>query len=260
MSTIIFEPRVTLLARQEFIYPEHIDWRSDSEVPAEVLTEFGGRLCYLSFGKGELDGHKTIGGRPRNADYLENILKVAHGSVVEHAGWSILIEGVSRSLTHELVRHRAGVSLSQLSQRYVDESQVAFVLPPEIKPGSRAYYLFEESCEAALDSYRDLLRVLTEQLTGSEEKQTMLRKRARQAARSVLPNAAETKLVLTGNARSFRHILEMRGAEGADMEIRRFAVKLARLLKDEAPNLFPDVEIVPHTDGTELVTFQYSKV
>ena len=84
------------------------------------LNEVAGRTCYMSFGKG----------RKSNEEYLENILSSKHGSVLEHAVWNLLITGVSRALTHELVRHRAGFGYSQLSQRYVDESEARYVVPP----------------------------------------------------------------------------------------------------------------------------------
>ena len=258
---IIRQPRVTLLARQEFVYPEHIRWQSDSEVSGQVLSEFAGRLCYLSFGEdaGLEGGHKTIGGRTTNESYLANILGVKHGSVLEHAVWSVLIEGVSRALTHELVRHRAGFGFSQLSQRYVDESEIGFVLPPEIEDGSRAYQLWVGACENALQSYRELLDELTSQI-GDEGAATMRKKRARQAARAVLPNAAETKIVVTGNARAWRHFVEMRGSGSADVEIRRLAVSCLRLLQQEAPNIFGDMHVVPQPDGTEIVETANSKV
>lgn len=258
---IFREPRVTLLARQQFVYPEHIQWESDSDVPGQVLAEFAGRLCYLSFGEdaGLEGGHKSIQGRTSNESYLANILKVKHGSVLEHAVWSVLIEGVSRALTHELVRHRAGFGFSQLSQRYVDESNIGFVLPPEIREGTPAYERWVGACEETLVAYRDLLHELGEQI-GEEGSATMRKKRARQAARSVLPNSAETKLVVTGNARSWRHFIEMRGSGSADVEIRRLAVASLRLLQQEAPNIFGDMHIVPQPDGTEVVETANSKV
>lgn len=258
---IIRQPRVTLIARQQFEYPEHIQWESDSEVAGQVLAEFAGRLCYLSFGENSFPegGHRTIPGRTTNESYLANILKVKHGSVLEHATWSLLIEGVSRALTHELVRHRAGIAVSQLSQRYVDESNIAFVLPPEIREGTRAFEVWSGACEEALEAYRQILADLDEQI-GEEGPATMRKKRARQAARSVLPNSAETKLVLTGNARAWRHVVEMRGSTGADVEIRRLAVTLLRVLQQEAPNLFGDMAIVPQPDGTEVVETPNSKV
>ena len=258
---ILREPRVTLIARQQFVYPDHIRWQSDSEVPGEVVTEFAGRLCYLSFGTdaGLEGGHRTITGRTSNEAYLGNILKVKHGSVLEHAVWTLLLEGISRALTHELVRHRAGMAYSQLSQRYVDESEIAFVLPPEIQEDSAAGAAWKEACERSLTAYRGILSDLAEQI-GEEGTATMRKKRARQAARSVLPNAAETKIVVTGNARAWRHFIEMRGSSGADVEIRRLAVAVLRVLHEEAPHIFGDLRIVEHPDGTEVVETDYSKV
>jgi thymidylate synthase (FAD) len=258
---IIREPRVTILARQEFVYPEHIRWESDSDVPGEVVAEFAGRLCYLSFGEdaGLEGGHRSIPGRTTNEAYLANILQVKHGSVLEHAVWTLLLEGVSRSLTHELIRHRAGFGFSQLSQRYVDESSIAFVLPPEIEEGTETFRLWSEACEHSLGAYRELLGTLVDQV-GDEGPVTMRKKRARQAARSVLPNAAETKIVVTGNARAWRHFCEMRGSGSADLEIRRLAGAVLRLLQSEAPHVFGDMQLVASPDGTDVVETPFSKV
>lgn len=258
---IIREPRVTLLSRQQFLAPEHVRWESDSEVGGEALAEFAGRLCYLSFGEdaGMEGGHRTIRGRTTNAEYLENILRVKHGSVLEHAVWSVLLEGVSRSLTHELIRHRAGFGFSQLSQRYVDESEIAFVLPPEIPEEGEPFRVWKEACGATLHAYRDLLAAMIEKI-GDEGPKTMRKKRARQAARAVLPNCAETKIVVTGNARAWRHFCEMRGSPSADVEIRRLAVAVLRTMRDEAPNIFGDMRIVALDDGTEGVETENSKV
>jgi thymidylate synthase (FAD) len=233
-------PKVTLLARQQYLGAPHIQWQSDSDVAAETVAEFAGRVCYLSFGAdaGFEGGHKLIAGRTTNHDYLANILKVRHGSVLEHAVWTVLIEGVSRALTHELVRHRH-FSYSQLSQRYVDESEVGFVLPPEIEEGTDAFDLWKQSCERANDDYKRLL-ALIEQQVADEPSATLRRKRARQTARSLLPNAAETKIVVTGNARAFRHFVELRGSASADTEIRTLARVLLEILRQEAPNLFGD--------------------
>ena len=258
---IIRSPRVTVLARQQFTYPDHIRWHSDSEVAGEVVAEFAGRLCYLSFGEdaGLEGGHRSIPGRTTNESYLSNILQVKHGSVLEHAVWTLLLEGVSRSLTHELVRHRAGFGFSQLSQRYVDESDIAFVLPPEIDEKGSAFTAWREVCGQTLEGYRALLREMTDQV-GDQGPATMRRKRARQAARSVLPNCAETKIVVTGNARAWRHFCEMRGSGSADVEIRRLAVAVLRVLRDEAPHIFGDMHVSPHGDGSDTVETPNSKV
>src|SRR5207244_5056183 len=116
-------PRVTLIARPEFVEPEHlrVQWQGDSS-PGERLAEFAGRICYMS-------QHNPA--NRSTAEYLENIKKQGHGSVLEHAVYVLLIEGISRSCSHELVRHRAGFGYSQLSQRYVDESHAAFVVRSE---------------------------------------------------------------------------------------------------------------------------------
>src|SRR5512141_2569118 len=118
------QPQITIIARPTFAEPSHLPvrWLGES-TDGERLAEFAGRLCYMS--------QKNPANRATR-DYLENIKKQGHGSVLEHANYSILLEGVSRSLTHELVRHRAGFAYSQLSQRYVDESDANFVVPPAI--------------------------------------------------------------------------------------------------------------------------------
>jgi len=250
---IFREPKVTLLARQEYLGAPHIRWKSDTDVAGQELAEFAGRLCYLSFGPdaGLEGGHRLISGRTSNAEYLDNILAVRHGSVIEHAVWSLLFEGVSRALTHELVRHRH-FSYSQLSQRYVDESEVGFVLPPEIEEGTPAFEIWKRSCERALEDYRALLAEIEKQVE-DEPKATLRRKRARQAARSVLPNSTETKIVVTGNARAWRHFLEMRGSAQAEAEIRELALKVLDVLRAEAPNLFGDYRVVELPNGFRVI-------
>jgi thymidylate synthase (FAD) len=258
---IIREPRVTVIARQQFTPPPHINWQSDSEVAGEAVAEFAGRLCYLSFGEdaGLEGGHKSIPGRTTNQAYLANILNTKHGSVLEHAVWSLLLEGISRTLTHELVRHRAGFGFSQLSQRYVDESDIGFVLPPEIDEGTRAFDIWVRRCEQSAEGYRELLAEMTAKV-GESGPATMRKKRARQAARSVLTNCAETKIVVTGNARAWRHFCEMRGSPSADVEIRRLAVAVLRTLHEEAPHVFGDMQFQDSEDGVPTIVTEHSKV
>ncbi len=254
------EPKVTLLARQQYLGAPHIRWDSDSDVAAETVAEFAGRLCYLSFGPdaGFEGGHKLIPGRTSNEDYLANILNVRHGSVLEHGVWTFLFEGISRALTHELVRHRH-FSYSQLSQRYVDESEVGFVLPPEIEEGTPAFDVWQRACESALTEYRALLHEV-EQLVQDEPKATLRRKRARQAARSVLPNATETKIVVTGNARAWRHFIELRASEAAEAEIRALALEVLRVLQQEAPHIFGDYRVEQGAGGSEVAVTDYRSV
>ena len=207
-------------------------WIGDS-TDGERLAEFAGRLCYMS-------QHNPANRSTR--DYLENIKKQGHGSVLEHANYSLLLEGVSRSLTHELVRHRAGFAYSQLSQRYVDESEASFVVPPAIVGDEALEGAWRSQIESAQSTYVALVAQLMERYGWVADK-VHRRKMAREAARGVLPNSTETKIVVTGNARAWRTMLELRSSEGAELEIRRLAVAVLRVLQEEAPAFFSDFEI-----------------
>jgi thymidylate synthase (FAD) len=192
-------------------------------------------------------------------DYLENIKKQQHGSVLEHANYSLLIEGVSRSLTHELVRHRAGFAYSQLSQRYVDESDAHFVMPPAIEGDAALEAAWRVQIDSALATYTALVAQLVERYGWVADK-VHRRKMAREAARAVLPNSTETKIVVTGNVRAWRTMLELRSSEGAELEIRRLAVALLRVLQHEGPAFFSDFEIYEADDKREAARVSYHKV
>src|SRR6266480_1284116 len=240
---ILREPRVTLIARPQFLEPAHlqVQWRGESS-DGERIAEFAGRLCYMS-------QHNPAG--RTTAEYLRNILSQGHGSVFEHSTYAMLIEGISRSCSHELVRHRAGWGYSQLSQRYVDEATANFVEPEVIARDERMHALWLKAVRAAHQAYLDLVEGLMEAMPNIENK-TERRKRVREAARSVLPNATETMIFCSANARALRHFIELRGAEGAEAEIRRVALKLLRLMQQEAPTLFGDYEIVRLENGAEV--------
>ncbi len=248
---LFYEPKVTVLARPAFSTPEHlpVQWQGES-TDGERLAEFAGRLCYMS-------QHNPAGRLTR--DYLENIKKQGHGSVLEHANYSILLEGVSRSLTHELVRHRAGFAYSQLSQRYVDESEASFVVPPAIAGDELLEGAWRAQIDSAQSTYVSLVSQLMERYSWVADK-VHRRKMAREAARGVLPNSTETKIVVTGNARAWRTMLELRSSEGAELEIRRLAVLLLRVLQDEAPAFFSDFEIYEAEDRREAARIAYHKV
>ena len=244
-------PIVTMLARPSFSAPEHLEvnWLGPS-TDGERLAEFAGRLCYMS--------QSNPAGRSTR-DYLENIKRQGHGSVLEHANYTVLLEGVSRSLTHELVRHRAGFAYSQLSQRYVDESDAAFVVPPAILGDEALEKTWKEEIDRALAAYVKLVGELMEQYAWIPER-VHRRKMAREAARGVLPNSTETKIVVTANARAWRTMLELRAGEGADLEIRRMAVAVLKLLREEAPGFFSDFEIYDASDRREAARVGYHKV
>jgi thymidylate synthase (FAD) len=248
---ILKAPRVTLVARPQFVEPAHmpVQWKGDS-TDGERLAEFAGRICYMS-------QHNPAG--RSTAEYLENILKQGHGSVFEHAVYVLLIEGISRSCSHELVRHRAGFGYSQLSQRYVDESHAAFVMPPAIIGDAKLEAEWTGQVEAAQAAYVLSVEHLMAKYEWVADK-VHRRKMAREAARSVLPNATEVKIVVSGNIRAWRTMLELRLGEGAELEIRRMAMGCLRALQKEAPAFFADFEIYPAADGTEAGRVGYHKV
>ncbi len=248
---IFFQPRVTVVSRPSFAEPEHLPvaWLGES-TDGERLAEFAGRLCYMS--------QKNPANRVTR-EYLENIKKQGHGSVLEHANYSLLLEGVSRSLTHELVRHRAGFAYSQLSQRYVDESDANFVMPPAIIGDEALEAAWTAQVDAAQKSYVALVEQLMTRYAWVSDK-VHRRKMAREAARGVLPNSTETKIVVTGNARAWRTMLELRSGEGAEFEIRRCAIIIIRILQAEAPAFFSDFEVYPAADRAEAARIIYHKV
>jgi thymidylate synthase (FAD) len=245
------EPKITVLSRPAFTEPEHlpVSWRGES-TDGERLAEFAGRLCYMS-------QHNPAQRATR--EYLENIKRQGHGSVLEHANYSLLFEGISRSLTHELVRHRAGFAYSQLSQRYVDESQASFVVPPAIAGDDALEAMWRVQIEAAQSTYVALVEQLMQRYGWVADK-VHRRKMAREAARGVLPNSTETKIVVTGNARAWRTMLELRSSEAAELEIRRMAVAALRVLQAEAPAFFSDFEIYQAEDRREAARITYHKV
>ena len=244
-------PRVTLIARPQFLEPEHlkVQWRGDAS-DGERLAEYAGRVCYMS-------QHNPV--NRTTAEYLENIKKQGHGSVLEHAVYVLLIEGISRSCSHELVRHRAGFGYSQLSQRYVDESHAAFVMPPAIQGDPHLEADWEREVADAQAAYVHTVEALLERYAWVSDK-VHRRKLAREAARSVLPNATEVKIVVSGNARAWRTMLELRCGEGAELEIRRLAVACLRALAREASALFSDFEIYVAADKEEAARVGYHKV
>jgi thymidylate synthase (FAD) len=254
---IIREPKVFLVGRQvadpgaieRFLAEHELTWTTDTEVGAEALAEMAGRLCYLSYGKG----------RKSNRDFLDHLLEVGHGSVLEHAVWNFVITGVSRSFTHELVRHRAGWAYSQLSQRYVNESESPYVEPDVIADDPALHAIWAGAVNEARTAYDRLVAGLGRHYA-SEPDGTLRRKLARQAARSVLPNATETRIFVTANARALRHFIEMRGAEAADVEIRKVALLVLDLMRRESPALFSDYEQVPLPDGGRAIRTAHPKV
>lgn len=188
------------------------------------LPEFGGRLCYESWSRPREE-------TKRNKGYIHNILRQKHFSVLEHVTVGFYIEGVSRSLTHEFVRHRH-FSYSQLSQRFVDSSKARFVVPPALSDDEVSVMALQNQFNSALETYD----AIVEQLTKKGAK----RKQIREAARSVLPNMTETKILVTGNLRAWMEFLVKRDNPAADAEIARLAKEIGRQLASKYPSIFDD--------------------
>lgn len=214
--------------------------KADGEVAgtdAEYIVTLAGRACYQSF-------HRPRPDTRRDTDYVRDAaIRKGHGSILEHASVTFYVIGISRSLTHEFIRHRH-LSYSELSQRYVDMSEADYVVPPAFRDTSVAYEL-DGAVADAQESYTFLMAQAGEiGLTG---------KRARQAARAVMPECTETKIVVTGNLRAWRHFVITRGSEHADDEIRELAIELLDQLYVEAPGVFGDLPVVTLADGRMVV-------
>lgn len=255
---VIREPTAYLMGRQEtdaaqvdrFLADHGVSWQTDTEVAGENLVEVAGRVCYMSFAKPRPGGNRA---------YIDHILEVGHGSVLEHAVWNFLFTGISRSCTHELIRHRAGFGYSQLSQRYVDESVAEYVVPDCIADIPELHKIWLDAVASSHQAYMRLTEKLQETFK-DEPDRTLRRKLARQAARSVLPNATETKIFVTANARALRHFIELRGSRHAEPEIRKLAAQVLRIMQEEAPNLFGDYTLAPLSDGTFEASTPHRKV
>lgn len=224
--------KVTLIAATMVDAAVYEKMRASGEgtTSADQLAEFAGRACYQSF-------HKPNPETARNSDYLANILGKEHFSVLEHASATFYIEGVSRSLTHELVRHRH-LSFSQLSQRYVDATSSDVVVPPallstqEIRKSVR--HIVEDIWDRTTSAYGAMVQIL--------EENDIKGKKAKEAARALLANMTETKIVVTGNHRAWREFLRKRLSPAADAEIRELARHLLGDLRRIAPNTYQDFE------------------
>lgn len=231
---------VELLARPELIreaaerlgYIPHPDGTVSD---GDELIEVCGRVCYRSW-KRPNPGTATNGG------YLRNITNHKHFSIMEHAKYVFAIQDVSRALTHELVRHRH-LSFSQESQRYVDASDGMLVVPADLKPylqNSSLDFVIADDHAQAVDRYNAIYSMLIEK--------GVPHKRARQAARYVLPHGHTTTLIVSGNVRAWREVIQKRtsrsqltGDPEADLEINELATRILMILHEEAPNSVHDL-------------------
>ena len=208
----------------------------------EKIIATAAKLCYSSSDIGSLKDGLT---EEKTAEFVNMLAAIGHESVMEHVTFTFGIEGISRACSHQLVRHRIA-SYSQKSQRYVNEDGFDFITPPEIEALPEAKAEFERTMEELVESYHKIAELLTEKhrseliAEGLDEKTASrnARKMANEDARFVLPNACETKIVVTMNVRSLFNFFEHRCCNRAQWEIRAVADEMLRLCKEVAPNVF----------------------
>ena len=241
--TAIAEPRVELIAHTTIV-PDAIEQRmeiQEGSTDAETLTVYAGRSCYESWSR---PNEKTR----EDKDYLQRTLfEQGHFSILEHATATFYLTGVSRALLAEITRHRH-LSFSVLSQRFVDEEDANIVVPPAVRSAkeiNEAYY--DEELGGGVIGATENLKVmgglaiatyagLVEEL---QEVEGLSRKQAREAARAVLPNMVETRIVVTGNLRAWHEVIERRTAPDADAEFQQVAGLIRDELQQIAPEVFP---------------------
>lgn len=266
-AALVVRPQTNLEAVRPFLesFPEEYNFSDylddpDDLTDSEASAKFAGQLCYLSLGPKRTKNAFSDG-------YFGNINESGHGSVYEHPGFSFLFWGMSRSLTHELVRHRAGFGFSQVSQRYVSGGLLRFCMRPEFQGYPELEEDFIDEAEAQYDRYhrtREKWGKILEQKLSPEALAALgrsgLRKMKNQVARTFLGNFVEAPIYVTMNTRALRHFMNMRGSKYAETEIRALALKVFQLVSVELPNILQDVttEILP--DGTTGLHLQYPKV
>jgi thymidylate synthase (FAD) len=219
---------------------DEADGKEENINAGELLLEFGGRACYRSWEPGLNPNVSKI--RTDRREYFANILRSGHGSVLEHASYSFAIRNCSRVFTHELVRHRAGSAFSQESLRYVRLTDIGFRVPPALEPVREQVLSIVEQLEEFQVSAANALGI------DSEGVPFHVKKEVTSALRRLAPIGLSTDIVWSANARTLRHVIEMRTAEGAEEEMRLVFDKVARIMCTEAPNLFQD--FVRQDDGS----------
>ncbi|HOP28087.1 MAG TPA: FAD-dependent thymidylate synthase [Spirochaetota bacterium] len=183
----------------------------------EKLIEEAGRTCYLSLSKITDDSERN---------FIRSAIKRGHHSILEHASASFRILGASRSFTHQLVRHRIA-SFSQQSQRYVDEAEFNYIVPPDIAGNETALAVYREFIENSRETY-------------AKFRELGIKK---EDARFILPNALESQIVFSANFREFRSVFNLRLDKAAQWEIRRVCLEMLKILQDKAPSVFGDYVI-----------------
>lgn len=192
------------------------------------------KLCYSS---SDIASLKEGLNEEKTQKFIEMLMELGHESPVEHVTFTFGIEGVSRSLTHQLVRHRIA-SYSQKSQRYVSENQFEYVVPESIKSNPTALQTYEYLMNAIQLDYETIRAALIEDFVSKGMDPKAAEKKANEDARYVLPNACETKIIVTMNIRSLFNFFKHRCCNRAQWEIRAMAMEMYKICMEVAPSLF----------------------
>lgn len=200
----------------------------------EKIIAAAARLCYSSIGIDEIMENTN---NESTEKFLNMLMSYGHESPIEHISFTFAVEGVSRSLTHQLVRHRIA-SYSQQSQRYVKLQQFEYIIPHEIQNDQKARNIFIIAMEQSQKSYNELVDVLKTKYINAGLNALNAEKKAIEDARYVFPNACETKIILTMNARSLMNFFKQRCCNRAQWEIRELADEMLKQVKEVAPALF----------------------
>jgi len=295
----IVEPKVIMIGQTQ-VHEEGLaryldlvgapDWETDSDVGSEVLAEVAGRSCYRSFAEGLNKNVTRI--REGNANYLGNIAKQKHGSVFEQGSVNLAFVDVSRIVTHELVRHRAGMGYSQESLRFVRLDALKMYYPRafgvdflkevfdaidwskvESEDGRRhtvnqtdwakdmadqLYELFKDTVEHLESVQLRLADML--KLDSFKESKFHVKKALTSSFRRLAPEGLGTAIIVAGNHRSWRHVIQNRTAVGAEEEIRDAFWKAAQIMRDCFPNLYQDMIVGERVDGIPVVSFEHEKI
>lgn len=230
------------------------NWKSDATDDASLLTEFAGKSCYMSFDTSLNQNLTRVGGR-NNRDYIQQgIIATKHGSVLEHSTVTFFLVNVSRVVTHEIIRHRAGTAFSQTSGRYVRTDKVDMYLPDDIAANPAAVVIFERAKAQMEADAAELAEV-----TGIASKTFGIKKKLTSAFRRLIGNGQANHIVVTANHRAWRHMIELRTDPNAEEEIRYIFAKISKQLRSAFPAIYADA-IITTLDGIEVTTFTHSKV
>lgn len=242
---IISRPVFEAIGVDRYLFDNALNWNKDEySTDAEKIIEVSGRICYRSF----TDDKSKM--RFPNSEYIKNLIVQGHESVLEHINWTFILDGVSRSFTHQLVRHRIGFSYSQLSQQYHDESDAEVIMPMGLSELHPAYSPWRDAVSGMLSAYRSLIH---SDIEGGPEGGRERLRWIRSIARSLLPNAVSTTIAVTANARALRHFFEVRGSIEGDYEMREICSLLLAEISKDAPSVFDDFKIEKHADGAFIV-------